>query len=305
MEQKDLYAVLGVARDVSDDEIRRVYRKLARETHPDVNPNDPKAEERFKEVSFAYEVLSDPDKKKLYDEFGSDGLQQGFDPDHARTYQRWARGAHRSPHSGGFSSEFDMDDLFGSLFGSRAGARSGSDVEGDFEVGFMDAIRGGEVRVQVEGKGTLRVKIPAGSDEGPRVRLAGQGAPGFDGGPPGDLYLKLKLRPHRFYERSGADLLVDVPVTLQELVRGGAIEVPTPDGPVTMKVPPRSQPGRKLRLRGKGAPQRSGGRGELYVTLVLALPDSDDPRLEELASELESLYGEVDVRAGLKGGDAS
>lgn len=308
MEQKDLYAVLGVERGAGDEEIRKVYRKLARETHPDVNPNDAKAEERFKEVSFAYEVLSDPEKRKLYDEFGLDGLQQGFDPEHARTYQRWARGAHRSPHHGGFSSEFDLDDLFGSLFGARGarGPAAGSDVEGEIEVAFMDAVRGGEVRVQVEGKGTLRVKIPPGADEGTRIRLAGQGAPGFEGGPPGDLYLKLHVRPHKFYTRDGADLLVNVPVTIAELVRGGAIEVPTPDGPVTMKVPARSQPGRRLRLRGKGAPRRrGGGRGELYVTLVPTLPDSDDPRLEELASELEGLYGEADVRAGLKEGDRS
>lgn len=301
--QQDLYEALGVERGASDEDIRRAYRKLARETHPDVNPNDAKAEERFKQVSFAHEVLSDPEKRKLYDEFGFDGLQQGFDPEQARAYQRWARGAQRSPHQGGFASEFDLDDLLGSLFGSR-GPRStrGADIEGEIEVGFLDAVRGGEVRVQVEGKGALRVKVPAGADQGTRVRLAGQGAPGD---PPGDLYLKLRVRPHRFYTRDGADLSVEVPVTLAELVKGAAVEVPTPDGPVTMKIPPRSQPGQKLRLRSKGAPRRKGGgRGELYVKLALVLPDTDDPRLEELASELEALYPDGDVRAGLKGTDS-
>lgn len=307
MEQKDLYGVLGVERGADDEEIRRVYRRLARETHPDVNPNDPKAEERFKEVSFAYEILSDPDKRTLYDEFGFDGLKQGFDPDHARTYQRWARGAQRSPHHGGFASEFDLDDLFGSLFGARRGGpAAGRDVEAEIDVDFMVAIRGGEVRVQLEGKGTLRTKIPAGAAEGTRIRLAGQGSPGVEGGPPGDLYLKLHVRPHAFYTRDADDLWLDVPVTLSELVRGASIEVPTPDGSVTMKVPARSQPGRRLRLRGKGAPHRnSDGHGELYVKLLLALPDTDDPRLDELASEMDGLYGDADLRSGLKEGDST
>ncbi|MBW2279333.1 MAG: DnaJ domain-containing protein [Deltaproteobacteria bacterium] len=307
MEQKDLYAVLGVERGASDEDVRRAYRKLARETHPDVNPNDARAEERFKEVSFAYEVLSDAEKRKLYDEFGVDGLQQSFDPEQARGYQRWARGARQSPQQGGFSSEFDLDDLFGSLFGAgRAhGPAQGRDAESEIHVDFMDAVRGGEVRVQFEGKGALRVKIPPGADEGTRVRLAGQGAPGAAGGPAGDLYLKLRVRPHRFYTRQGADLHLDLPVTLPELVQGASVEVPTPDGPVTMKIPPHSQPGRKLRLRGKGAPRRAGGgdgepRGELYVRLALALPDTDDPRLDELAAEMEALYGDEDVRRSLK-----
>ena len=302
MEPKDLYAALGVERGASEEELRRAYRKLARETHPDVNPNDPRAEERFKEVSFAYEVLSDAEKRKLYDEFGIDGLQQGFDPEHARGYQRWARGARQSPHHGGFASEFDLDDLFGSLFGSRPPSPAGRDVEGEIDVDFMDAVRGGEVRVQVEGKGALRVKIPPGADDGTRIRLAGQGAPGTDGGQPGDLYLKLRVRPHRFYNREGADLHVDLPVTLPELVHGASVEVPTPEGPVTMKIPPRSQPGRRLRLRGKGPPRLAGRgeRGDLYVRLELALPDTDDPRFEELATEMEALYGDEDVRRGLK-----
>ena len=305
MEQKELYGVLGVERNAEDEEIRRVYRRLARESHPDVNPNDPKAEERFKEVSFAYEILSDPEKRTLYDEFGFDGLQQGFDAGQARTYQRWARGAQRSPRHGGFASEFDLDDLFGSLFAARRGGpAAGGDVEAEIEVAFLVAIRGGEVRVQLEGRGTLRVKIPAGAAEGTRIRLAGQGSPGIQGGPPGDLYLKLHVQPHAFYTRDADDLWVDVPVTLSELVRGASIEVPTPDGSVTMKVPPRSQPGRRLRLRGKGAPRKNGGgRGELYVKLLLALPDTDDPQLDELAREMDGLYGDADVRGGLKEGD--
>ena len=308
MEARDLYADLGVERGASEEEIRRAYRKLARETHPDVNPNDAKAEERFKQISFAYETLSDSEKRGLYDEFGLDALQQGFNPEQARTYERWARGARQSPHRGGFD-EIDLEDLFGGLFGSRGGRRGpdlrGGDVEGEIDVDFLDAIRGGEVRVQVEGKGTLRVKIPAGTDTGTKIRLAGQGAPGRNGAPAGDLYLGIRVRPHRFFTRDGPDVSVDVPVTLPELVRGAAIEIPTPDGSVSMKIPPRSQPGRRLRLRGKGAPRRAGEgrgdeeRGDLYVRLALTLPETDDPRLEELAAEMESLYSE-DVRSGLK-----
>jgi curved DNA-binding protein len=305
MPSDDLYGLLGVSRDATPDELRKAYRKRARKYHPDVNPNDPKAEDRFKEVSFAHEVLSDPERRRLYDEFGADGIKQGFSPDQARAYESWQRGARRSPHQGGFASEFDLDDLFGSLFGARrgrAGPRAGASTRGEIQVDFMDAVRGGEVRVQVAGAGTLRVKIPAGSDEGTRIRLAGQGSAGISGGPAGDLVLELHVRPHAFFSRDAADLSIDLPVTLPELVRGASVEVPTPDGPVTMTIPPNSTHGQRLRLRGKGVLRRDGGgeRGELYVRLELALPDASDPRLEKIAGEMDALYEGVDVRARLK-----
>jgi curved DNA-binding protein len=318
--EPDLYQTLGVARGASEEEIRKAYRKLARKFHPDVNPNNKQAEERFKRVSFAYDVLSDPNKRKLYDEFGHSGLSQGFDPEQARAYARWSEGARRSPFSESFQEQgfegFDaesLEDLLGGLFG-RAGAgrpgravRRGTDAEAEVEVDFLDAVRGGEVRVSVHkaepGGGaaerTLRIRIPPGTDEGSRIRLAGQGGPGD---PPGDLYLRLRVRPHPFFRREGADLSLDLPVTLPELIRGASVEVPTPDGPVSMTIPPRSQNGRKLRLRGKGATRAGGGRGDLLVRLAVRLPEADGERLEEVAREIEPLYGDANVRAELRGG---
>ena len=167
-------------------------------------------------------------------------------------------------------------------------------------VDFLDAVRATEVSLQLEGRAGLRVHVPPGAEDGTRIRLAGQGIQGQAGGPPGDLYVTLRVRPHPFFTRKGADLYVDLPVTLPELVVGASIEVPTPDGPVSMKLPPRSPNRRRLRLRGKGAVRREGERGDLYVTLVAELPDSDDPRLEELAREMEPLYEGKDVREGLK-----
>jgi curved DNA-binding protein len=308
MDEKDLYGLLGVARGATEEEIRKAYRKLARKYHPDVNPNDRKAEERFKEISLAYEVLSDKEKRARYDEFGMQGLAQGFDADQARAYARWSEGARRSPFHEAFSSQadIDLDDLLGGMFGGGArrarGPARGGDAEGEIEIDFLDAVRGGEVRVEVAGRGTLRVKIPPGASDGTRIRLAGQGDPGARGGAPGDLYLRLRVRPHAFFRREGSDLSLDLPVTVPELVLGASIEVPTPDGPVTMKVPPRSQNGRKLRLRGKGAPRLGASeRGDLYVTLVAELPEGQDPKLEALAKELEPLYGGRDPRSRLRG----
>jgi len=306
--EKDLYGLLGVARAASPEEIRKAYRKLARKYHPDVNPNDKKAEERFKEVSLAYEVLSDAEKRARYDEFGMQGLAQGFDPEQARAYARWSQGAQRSPFHETFTSDADIDleDLLGGMFGGGArrtrGPRRGGDAEGEIEIDFLDAVRGGEVRVEVAGRGTLRVKIPPGADEGTKIRLAGQGDPGARGGAAGDLYLRLRVRPHAFFKREGSDLSLDLPVTVPELVLGASIEVPTPDGPVTMKVPARSQNGRRLRLRGKGAPKLGASeRGDLYVRLVAELPEVEDPKLEAIAKELEPLYRGRDPRARLRG----
>ena len=308
MADPDLYAALGVARTASEDEIRKAYRKLARKYHPDVNPNDRKAEEKFKEISFAYEVLSDKDKRARYDEFGTQGLAQGFDPAQAREYMRWSQGARRSPSYESFSSEgdFDLDDLLGGIFGGGAARRTrgpqrGADASGEIEVDFLDAVRGGEVRVQVAERGALRIKIPPGAVTGTKIRLAGQGDPGSQGAPAGDLYLTLHVRPHPFFRREGNDLHLELPVTVPELVKGASVEVPTADGSVTMKIPPHSQSGRVLRLRAKGAPKLgSSERGDLYVKLLAELPDPADPRLESIAKELEPLYEGRDVRARLR-----
>jgi curved DNA-binding protein len=310
MEEKDLYAALGVARGAPSEEIRAAYRKLARKYHPDVNPGDAKAEERFKEAAFAYDVLSDPEKRSRYDEFGVQGLAPGFDPEQARSWKRWSEGAQRSPFHESFEADFDLEDLLshlGGLGGTGRGAGAwrtmplrGRDAQAEVEVDFLDAAMAREVRLELAGRETLRVRIPPGAEDGTRVRLAGKGEPGREDGPPGDLYVSLRVRPHPFFRREGADLHVQVPVTIPELVLGASIEVPTPDGPVAMKVPPRSRPGQRLRLRGKGA-RRTGkpDRGDLYVELAATLPEGDDARLEELARQMEGLYG-ADPRARLR-----
>jgi curved DNA-binding protein len=311
-EQKDLYAILGVARSASEDEVKKAYRKLARKFHPDVNPNDPKAEDRFKEVAFAYDVLSDKEKRGRYDEFGVQGIAEGFDPDKARAYARWSQQARQSPLHETFTSDVNLDDLIADFFGGggvggarrRRGPARGRDAEGQLAVDFLEAVRGGEVRFQLGDK-TLRVRIPPGTEDGSRIRVPGQGEPGAKGGLPGNLYLTLSVRPHPFFTRKGDDLWLDLPVTIPELVLGAEIEVPTPEDRVRMKIPPRSQSGRVLRVRGKGARKRgSEERGDLYVRLQAQLPEDADPRLEEVAKQLESLYAGKDPRARLKGGSS-
>jgi curved DNA-binding protein len=313
-EEQDLYATLGVARDATEDQIRKAYRKLARQYHPDVNPNDKKAEERFKEISFAHDILSDKEKRARYDEFGIQGVQAGFDPDQARAWQRWSEGARRSPMHDAFEEEIDLEDLlsrFGGLGGAQGSARQwrrmprrGRDLHAEVEVDFTDAVLGREVRLEVPGRPGLRVRIPPGADDGTRVRLAGQGETGGEGAPTGDLFLTLRVRPHPFFRREGDDLSLDLPVTIPELVRGASVEVPTPEGTASMRVPSHSKAGQRLRLRGKGATRRgSSERGDLYVRLIAELPEGHDDELDEIAERMEPLYKDSDVRRKLRGGE--
>ncbi len=295
MTDRDLYADLEVAREATADEIRTAYRKLAREHHPDVNPNDPKAEERFKRVSFANTVLSDPEKRARYDEFGMAGLSEGFDPEQARSYQRWSHGTRQSPHFESFSSDVDLDELLSSFFQSThdadPGPARGRDAEATLQIEFLDAILGATVPVHLQGRPALQVKIPPGARQGSRVRLAGQGGPGRHDGPRGDLYLELDISPHPYFERNGDDLTVSLPVTLPELTLGGSVEVPTPHGDVDMTIPTGARNGQRLRLRGKGVPARPNGTaGDLFVTLDLVLPKGHDDELRKLAEQFEPLY---------------
>ena len=319
MPEEDLYALLGAAKSATDDELRTAYRKLARKHHPDVNPGDKQAEDRFKEISFAYDVLSDPEKRARYDEFGRQGLEAGFDPEQARAFHRWSEGARRSPyreHGEQGDAEFDLDDLLSRLRGQggfediggfegagarRSMPRRGRDARAEIQIDFLDAVLAREVAVEIEGRGRLRVHVPGGASDGTRVRLAGQGEPGSAGGQPGDLLLTLRVRSHPLFKRDGDDLLLDVPVTIPELVLGANVEVPTPDGSASVRVPPDSRPGARLRLRGKGAVKRAGGRGDLTLRLEAALPEDGGERLEEVAKSMEPLYEGRDVRAKLRG----
>jgi curved DNA-binding protein len=311
--ERDLYKVLGVARDADAETLKKAYRKLARRHHPDVNPGDKAAEEKFKEISEAYDVLSDATKRRNYDEFGEISLQGGFDAEQARR-AREAFGARfggggpqaefRSYGAGepyGESFEFgDLDDLLG-RFGfagrgaaGRAAGLRGSDVEATLELDFLEAVRGGEKRITLQLAGedgrlrteTLTVRIPPGVSDGGRIRLRGKGAPGIGGGPPGDLWGVVRIRPHPMFRREGRDVHLDVPVTVAEAVQGARIEVPTLDGRATLTVPPGTDSGRKLRLRGKGVPDPSGGPpGDLYVLIQIRVPKKLDPVvLEALAA---------------------
>jgi DnaJ-class molecular chaperone len=299
-EKRDLYQVLGVARDVDAEALRKAYRKLARRHHPDVNPGDKAAEERFKEISEAYDVLSDPVKRRNYDEFGEVSLQGGFDAEQARRAreafgQRFGGEPGQGPEfRTGEPFEFgDLDDLLGRFgFGGRGGRAGraaglrGADVEATLELDFLEAAKGGEKRLTMQLAGedgrlhtrTLTVRIPPGVGDGGRIRLRGKGGPGLGGGPPGDLWATVRVRPHPVFRREGRDVLVDVPVTIAEAIRGAKIEVPTLDGRATVTVPPGTDSGQKLRLRGKGIPNPTSGgaAGDLYVVIQVRVPKQLD-----------------------------
>jgi len=308
MAERDLYSVLGVPRGAKPAEIKKAYRTLARELHPDRNPDDAVAEERFKDVSYAYDVLSSEDKRPLYDEFGEVGLKEGFDAEAFRQYQAWQRagsgrgrtvtGRHGEVFGGhgGGGSIFDLESGLEGLFGMR-GRRSarGADHHSDIHIGFADALRGVEreltfgVPGQAESGQTIKVRIPAGVRDGGKVRLRGQGGEPRGKGPRGDLVLTVHVEPHAHFWREGDDLHLNLPVSPLEAHGGAKVRVPTLDGEVSLTIPSRSQGGAKLRLKGKGA-QRGRARGDLYVHLRLCLPDADEPRLAELLEELDGLY---------------
>ena len=326
---KDPYSVLGVSKTASAVEIKKAYRKLAKKLHPDVNPGDKKAEEKFKEVSGAFEVVGDPKKRALFDEFGEVATKGGFDEAKAREARAWQQQAARGGFGGGeggfppgfegFSGRaggYDPDDLssmFGDLFRGRQQGRArraatepigGDDAEAEIEVDLRDAVLGAEREIGVTRPGSsepsrLKVKIPPGVETGSRVRLPGQGGPGERGGAPGDLYLRIVVREHPMARVQGRDLLLDLPITAQEALQGAEVTAPTFEGAVKLKIPPGSQSGRKLRLRGRGLPALKGGqtgapRGDLYAVLQIVLPP-DSPEAREAAAALQKLYKD-DVR---------
>ncbi|MFT3773304.1 MAG: DnaJ C-terminal domain-containing protein [Minicystis sp.] len=314
---KDLYAVLGVPRDADEEAIKKAFRKLAMKYHPDKNPGKAN-EQRFKEVNQAHEVLSDKQKRALYDEFGEESLSQGFDAERARVIRQYGgmpRGARGgAPRGGGFDVQEifgnaggagggqDFGDLFGDIFGGRArGARArgpmkGQDQESSVTIDFVSAVKGTQLQLQ-RGDESVTVRIPPGANEGSRLRIAGQGSPGMGGGPAGDLLLTIHVTPHPFFKREGDDLHLEVPVTLGEAYRGEKIRIPTPDGEVTLKVPAHTQSGQVMRLRGKGVTRKGKEPGDLYVKFIVHVPTSDDP---EVAKAIDVLADKVpDPRTGL------
>ncbi|MFZ7112476.1 MAG: molecular chaperone DnaJ [Desulfatiglandales bacterium] len=376
---RDFYEILGVPRDASKDQIKKAYRKAARKWHPDINPGNKEAEQKFKDISAAYDCLGNEEKRKLYDEFGEDALQSGFDAEKAREYKKWGAYQQQAGSEGGGWQDIgqysNYEDIFGDLFGSgmgRGGSRAaegrrGRDLEHEMTIDLISALNGfetelsmqrpttcpgcqgsgadpkshmttcamcggsGRVQVaqgpmhftkpcpqchghgqigrpcpqcggggQVLGTDRIRVVIPKGVKEGSRVRVAGKGEPGLNGGKPGDLYLLIHVREHPFLNRDGDTLYMDVPVTVREAMAGATVTVPTVDGQVRVKVPPGSQSGQILKLKGKGAPNvKNRQRGDLMLKLVVKVPKTDDKEILEAAEKMDKFYKE-DVRGSIR-----
>lgn len=281
---KDPYQLLGVSREASQEQIRAAYRKLAKEHHPDLNPGNKKAEDHFKAVASAYELLSDEEKRGRFDRGEIDAAGQEKAPRHAyREYaesdagRRYERTASKS---GGWTPD-DLNDIFGSMFNERHGYGDGPlrgrDEHYTLPVEFLDAINGATRRLTLPDGRTLDVTIPPGTVDRRALRLRGQGGAGWNGGPAGDALIEVHVKPHRHFARDGRNIRLELPVSLSEAVLGASIDVMTPGGSVRMRVPPHSDSGTKLRLRGKGVPAHAGHEaGDLHVTLriVVGKPDA-------------------------------
>jgi curved DNA-binding protein len=318
MADRDFYKILGVSREASPQELKKAYRQLAKELHPDRNPDDKEAEERFKDVSAAYSVVSDAEKRKLYDEFGEMGLRDGFDPE---AYQAATQGV------GGFGGfdfgdifgggargdgqpghfEFNLEDLLRGGGGPGRGAyvrapHRGADIQSEVTIEFRDAVLGCMRELSLrsaEGERTLKVRIPAGVRNDGKIRLRGQGGLGAYGGPAGDLVLKVKVRKHPHFSMRGKQLHVTVPVTPLEAYAGAKVTVPTPEGSVQLAIPAGSQSGSKLRLRGKGIQHKGKAKGDLIAHLEIVVPEGHSEEVEEALKTVQEAF-EKDPREGLQ-----
>lgn len=383
---KDFYEILGVKKDAAQDEIKKAYRRLARKWHPDINPGDSEAEQKFKDISGAYDCLGNKEKRKLYDEFGEDSLNSGFDAEKAREYKKY--GAYQQNQSRASGKEWSgrdfgryqsYEDIFGDLFGSSRGSGNagpgfggamssgGRDIEHEMSIDLISALKGFETELSMQkmkpcdgcggsgfdsksgmstctacggsgrlnvaegpinftkpcpacnghgstgkpcakcgGQGVIsgteriRVTIPKGVKEGSKVRIAGKGEPGYNGGQPGDLYLIIHVKPHKYLSRENDNLQLELPVTVGEAVSGGTVAVPTIDGTVNLKIPPGSQSGQTLRLKGKGAYDlKTGNRGDMMVKLIVKVPQAKEKEVIEAAEKMDSFYKE-DLRKDIR-----
>jgi molecular chaperone DnaJ len=339
MKKRDYYEVLGVSRGASEAEIKKAYRRLARKLHPDVNPGDKGAQKKFQEVQEAYGVLREAEKRRAYDRFGHAGPAGGFDPGAAAGagpggFGGFPRGG--SPFEGFEFQAGDLSDLFGNIFGAggrrvRTQPEKGEDAAGSIEIPFRDAVLGGMASLAIRrdracekcggtgrigrnpcpvchGTGrvaqseTVKIKIPEGTENGGSIRVPGKGGDGVLGGPAGDLYVTVRVKPHGYFERQGDDIHGEVPITVKEAYAGAEIEVPTIHGTVRAKLPPGTQSRQKFRLRGKGVKSpRSTTTGDHIYTVRVLVPRSVTPAGSDAATLLESLY-EASVRKDLPKG---
>jgi len=317
---EDYYKTLGVSRDASQEEIEKAYRKLARKYHPDMNPDDQTAKKKFQQIQAAFDMLSDPQKREMYDRYGSSFETMG------------AGGPRGAPtwHAGpGFNFSFedlDFGQFFGDRFGAEAGEgpggifgqfergggrarkrsagpRRGNDLHAEVEIPFATSINGGEVSLDIHcpsGKGgALNVKIPPGIEDGKKIRLRGQGEPAAGGGVPGDLLLTVRVTPHPCFQRRGNHLHVKLPVTLSEAALGAKVDVPTPRGTVALRIPPGTSSAAKLRIKGHGVASANGPAGDLFAEVQIVLPDTLDEASRKAIRQLDDRYSH-DPRANLR-----
>jgi DnaJ-class molecular chaperone len=309
---RDPYKVLGVAKDASPADVKKAFRKLAKQHHPDQNPNDPKAKEKFAEINAAYEIVGDEKKRAQFDrgEIDAEGKPRhpGFEGFGAGAGPGGFRrgggpgGQHFEFNFGGGAQGFDAADIFADLFSGRGGGgragfggggrqarEPGADIALEAAIPLETAIHGGKARVLMPNGRTLEINVPAGIEEGKQIRLRGQGQPSPSGGPAGDALVSVRFEKHGLFRIDGRDLRLDLPIALYEAVLGAKVEAPTLSGKVELTLPPHSNSGRTLRLRGKGLPAAGDkAAGDLLVTLRILLPDSADHELEELARRMRA-----------------
>jgi DnaJ-class molecular chaperone len=301
---EDLYEILGVSRGATEDEIRSAFRKLAKASHPDVNPGNAGAAERFKKITAANDILSDPEKRRQYDAGEIDAKGDPRRP-------QWGRaGAHRGPFGArGFEGragakagfeDFSFSDIFSDVFGSaNASARRdahgfaarGQDVRYSLEIDFLEAVQGAKKRVTLPDGGVLDLNVPEGVTDGQVLRLKGKGMPGAHGVDHGDALVEIKVRPHPSFKRDGDDILLDLPISIDEAVLGARVEVPTPSGRVQLSIPKGTSSGKTFRLKGKGARGKAGHVGDQLVTVKIVMPPDIDDSLSYFFSEWRQKHG--------------
>ena len=301
---KDPYEVLGVSKSASQDEVHKAYRKLAKKLHPDLNPGNAKSADEFKEVASAHDLLGDPEKRARFDRGEIDAA--GAERPQQRYYREYADagGARRYHSTAGYEDFGDASDLFADLFGrSRGGARSakmrGQDVQYKLEVDFLEAVRGAKRRITLPDGSALDLTIPEGTADGHVLRLKGKGGPGIGGGPAGDALIELTVKPDPLFSRQGDDIVIELPITLDEAVLGGKIGTPTVSGRVALTIPKGSSSGQMLRLRGKGVKTRDGKHGDQLVRLKVVMPPQIDSELQEFMQKWREGH-RYDPRADLR-----